>query len=76
MADTAMTFESAMSRLEKIVGQMEAGEHTLAESLSLYEEGVGLMQFCAAALDKAEQKVSLLTLEPTGELAEVPFSAE
>ena len=39
MAEKKLTFEQAMARLEEIVAQLEAGDHPLAESLSLYEEG-------------------------------------
>ena len=46
-----------MARLEEIVAQLEAGDHPLAESLSLYEEGAKLMKQCVTMLDKAEQKV-------------------
>ena len=57
MAEKKLTFEQAMARLEEIVAQLEAGDHPLAESLSLYEEGAKLMKQCVAMLDKAEQKV-------------------
>ena len=69
-------FEQAMARLEEIVAQLEAGDHPLAESLSLYEEGAKLMKQCVAMLDKAEQKVMKLRLDETGELKEVPFVPE
>ncbi|WP_417327105.1 exodeoxyribonuclease VII small subunit, partial [Evtepia gabavorous] len=41
-----MTFEQAMTRLEEIVSQLENGEHTLEDALSLYEEGVKRMKQC------------------------------
>ena len=76
MAEKKLTFEQAMARLEEIVAQLEAGDHPLAESLSLYEEGAQLMKQCVAMLDKAEQKVMKLRLDETGELKEVPFVPE
>ena len=72
MAEKKLTFEQAMARLEEIVAQMEAGEQPLDQSLALYEEGAKLMKQCAAMLDKAEQKVTKLRVEATGELTEVP----
>ena len=51
-----MTFEQAMTRLEEIVSQLENGEHTLEDALSLYEEGVKRMKQCVSMLDRAEQK--------------------
>ncbi len=76
MAEKKLTFEQAMARLEEIVAQLEAGEQPLDQSLSLYEEGAKLMKQCAALLDKAEQKVTKLRVESTGEIGEVPFAAQ
>lgn len=76
MAEKKLTFEQAMSRLEEIVSQLEAGDHTLESSLSLYEEGAKLMKQCNTILDKAEQKVRKLRVDENGELIEVPFSPE
>lgn len=74
MAEKKLTFEQAMARLEEIVARLEAGEQTLEDSLSLYGEGAKLMKQCASMLDKAEQKVSRLRVEQTGELNQVPFA--
>ena len=74
MAEKKLTFEQAMARLEEIVAQLEAGEHTLDQSLSLYEEGAKLMKQCAAMLDKAEQKVTKLRVDANGELGEILFT--
>ena len=74
MAEKKLTFEQAMGRLEEIVAQLEAGDHSLENSLSLYEEGAKLMKQCATMLDKAEQKVMKLRTDANGELTEVPFA--
>ena len=60
-----------MERLEEIVKRLERGECELDESLKLFEEGARLAGVCNEMLDRAEQKVSLLLNEQTGE--EVPF---
>jgi exodeoxyribonuclease VII small subunit len=70
-----MTFEAALARLEEIVSAMESGDAMLDESLSLYEEGVKLIQFCAKALDDAEQKVKILQKGEDGTLVEKDFIA-
>ena len=75
MAEKKLTFEQAMARLEEIVARLEAGEQTLDQSLALSEAGAKLMQQCASALDKAEQKVKKLRLTAEGEVTEVPFEA-
>lgn len=67
------TFESSLARLEEIVKAMESGEAMLDETLSLYEEGVKLIQYCAKALDSAEQKVKILQKGEEGTLEEVDF---
>lgn len=56
-----MKFEDAMTRLEKIVSDLESGKCDLDESLGLFEEGVGLVKLCNSKLDAAAQKVTLLT---------------
>ncbi len=55
-----LTFEEALSRLDEIVREMETGGAMLDRSLSLFEEGVGLVKLCETALTNAEQKVKLL----------------
>ena len=67
------TFESSLARLEEIVKAMESGDAMLDETLSLYEEGVKLIQFCTKALDAAEQKVKILQKGEDGTLAETDF---
>lgn len=64
-----MKFEEALARLEEIIAEMENGTAQLDSLLALFEEGVGLVKFCNAALDTAERKVTLV--KETGE--EVPF---
>jgi len=55
-----MTFEAALERLEGIVRKLEAGELSLDDSLSVFEEGVRLSGFCHKRLDEVEKKVQLL----------------
>ena len=68
------TFESSLARLEEIVKAMESGEAMLDETLSLYEEGIKLIQFCTKALDHAEQKVKILQKGEDGALTETDFT--
>ena len=76
MAENKMTFEAALARLEEIVRAMESGSAALDSSLSLFEEGIGLVKFCTRALDTAEQKVKILQKDENGELAEAPFAVK
>ena len=76
MAENKVTFESALARLEEIVRAMESGSAALDSSLSLFEEGIGLVKFCTKALDGAEQKVKILQKDENGELTEAPFAVK
>jgi exodeoxyribonuclease VII small subunit len=68
-------FEDSLSKLERLVEQMEAGEFSLEQSLKAFEEGIKLTRECQQALKKAEQKVQML-IQKNGELDSVPFDAE
>ena len=69
MSDTPiseMTFEQAMSELEKIVTELERGDVPLEDSISLYEKGAELKKRCETKLKEAEQKVAAITLDEEG----------
>ena len=61
-----MTFEQAMSELERIVTQLERGDVPLEDSITLYERGAELKKRCEAKLKEAEQKVAAITLDEHG----------
>lgn len=71
-----MAFEEAMERLEEIVGQLEKGETSLEDSLSLFEEGVRLSRFCREKLDEAEKKVEMLLKDEGGVFHSAPYFLE
>ncbi|MDT8407898.1 MAG: exodeoxyribonuclease VII small subunit [Methylococcales bacterium] len=64
---TAPAFESALAELEQLVEQMEQGELSLEQSLSLFERGVALTRTCQQALEDAEQKVRILLKDADGQ---------
>jgi exodeoxyribonuclease VII small subunit len=66
MEEKQLSFEEATVRLEEIVKNMENGKIPLAESLTLFEEGVSLVKLCNDMLDSAEQKVNILLKTPDG----------
>ena len=55
-----INIENSLQRLESIVSNMESGETTLEKSISLFEEGMNLVNQCQSQLKKAEQKVENL----------------
>ena len=58
-----MTFETALARREQIVRALESGNVPLEDLIKLFDEGTSLVKFCTGALDKAEEKVSLLQMK-------------
>ena len=69
MSDTPiseMTFEQAMTELERIVTELERGDVPLEDSISLYEKGAELKKRCETKLKEAEQKVAAITLDEDG----------
>ena len=54
MAVKKLSFEQSLTRLDEIVRHLEKGDLPLSESLSLYEEGTGLIKSCSKMLDEAE----------------------
>lgn len=69
-----MPFEEALSRLEKTVGKLEAGDLPLEESLRLYEDGVRLSRTCSERLEAAERRIEVLERTRNGTLKQTPFA--
>lgn len=53
-----MTYEKAITRLEEIVDVLEKNEISLEESLSLFEEGTKLTNYCSTLLKNAKIKIT------------------
>lgn len=53
-------YESALTELESLIGEMESGQLSLEASLAAYKRGAELLQFCRQQLSEAEQQVSIL----------------
>ena len=70
-----MSFEQALKRLDEIVKGLEKGDVSLNDSMSLFEEGTGLIRLCSGMLDAAEQQVVKLKKGPDGAPIELPFDA-
>ena len=66
MAKTVKSFETAIRRLEEIVGQLETEELELDRALALFEEGVGHVKKAEASLAAAELRVEELLGEGEG----------
>jgi exodeoxyribonuclease VII small subunit len=61
-----MSFEDALSELEKIVRQIEDGRGKLDEAISAYERGVALKRHCESKLKEAQAKIEKITVGDSG----------
>ncbi|MEI7573855.1 MAG: exodeoxyribonuclease VII small subunit [Phenylobacterium sp.] len=71
-----LSFEQALSELERIVGQLESGQAPLEESIALYERGAHLKAHCEGRLEQARLKVEKIVVSPGGGVASEPASFE
>ena len=58
-----LSYEQAFAELEASVAALESGQHSLDETLRLFERGQELVRHCASLLDKAELKIQRLSGE-------------
>ncbi len=70
-----LTFEKALERLEKIVGELEDPERGLEASLELFEEGVALSRFCRGKLEEIQKRVDVVLKETPDGLETGPLDA-
>ncbi|MBQ1351931.1 MAG: exodeoxyribonuclease VII small subunit [Oscillospiraceae bacterium] len=70
------TFEQSMSRLEEIIAALEKGETPLADALTLFEEGAGLLRHCSETLEQAEQTIARLQKDADGLPEEIVLSED
>lgn len=54
------SFEEQLTELEKVVEQLERGELSLEESVTLFERGVKLSDACKTQLAAAESRIQVL----------------
>ena len=73
---TDLKFEDCLARLEQIVSKLEAGNLPLEESLTIFEEGVGLARSCSRYLEEAEKRIEVLARDDGGGVSTRPFMWE
>ena len=66
-------FEEALEKLEDSVKRLESGNMSLDDSLVTFEEAVKLVKICNEKLERAEQRVRVLTESADGCVTDVPF---
>ena len=62
----SLSFEEAMTLLEKTVDRLESGDVPLDESIRLFEYGSRLKSRCETTLKAAQEKIQQITLDSSG----------
>ena len=62
-----MSYEEALTALEEIVRQMEAGKVKLDEAIDFYERGMLLRSHCEQKLSAARLKIDQITASLNGQ---------
>ena len=70
------TFESAIGRLESLVGDMEREDLPLERLIVNYEEGIKLVKVCQQKLSEAEKKIEIIQRQAGAEPALKAFDPE
>lgn len=68
-----LSFEEALTELEKIVRQLESGGADLKTSIESYERGMALKSFCESRLKEAQGRIEKITAVTDGQVATEPF---
>jgi exodeoxyribonuclease VII small subunit len=63
MSAEAMTYESAVERLEQIIARLDSNQAGLRETLELCGEGKSLIEFAAGELDAVGRGLEELRLD-------------
>ncbi|MFP6770475.1 MAG: exodeoxyribonuclease VII small subunit [Planctomycetaceae bacterium] len=72
--EQSVPFEEALQQLQGIVEALESGTLGLEESLGQFEKGIGLLKTCNDVLERAEQRIEILTgVDAEGNPTTEPF---
>ncbi|MBQ8784446.1 MAG: exodeoxyribonuclease VII small subunit [Alphaproteobacteria bacterium] len=68
-----LSFEEALTRLESLVRELEAGKIKLDDAVSAYEQAVILKKFCENKLNEAKLKIEKIETASNGNLSLTPL---
>ena len=68
-----LSFEEALTELEKIVRQLEGGAADLKTSIDFYERGITLKKYCDAKLKEAQGRIEKITVSTDGKVSAEAF---
>jgi exodeoxyribonuclease VII small subunit len=69
-------YDVLVSRLERVVSELEGGTLTLEQSIEKFAEGVRLARDASRKLDDAERRVEMLVKNADGDVDAVALDAE
>lgn len=72
----AIDLEKALTDLETLVEELEAGDLPLEKAMKKFEDGIKLTRSCQTALKDAEQKVEILLKSAGGDEALEEFDVD
>ena len=75
-APNEQTFETAIGRLESLVGDMEREDLPLERLIVNYEEGIKLVKTCQQKLAEAERKIEIIQRQANADPELKPFDPE
>ena len=75
-SETAESYDQAVARLEKVVGELEAGSLSLEQSLEKFAEGMGLARDAQRKLEEAERRIEKLVRAADGSEQAVPLDGD
>lgn len=68
-----LTFEDALSQLENIVRELEAGKIKLDDAVDAYEKATTLKKFCEDKLKNAQLKIEKINVASDGTINTEPL---
>lgn len=69
-------YDALVTRLERVVGELESGQLTLEGSVDKFAEGIKLANEATKRLDEAERRIEQLVRSADGLETAVPFEPE
>ena len=76
METSNLSYEEAISKLEKILKDLENDDCTLNDSLDKFKKGIELYNYCNDLLSKAEGEIKILLRDDGMNMQEVEFPME
>jgi exodeoxyribonuclease VII small subunit len=71
-----LCFEEILSRLQRVVQNLEEGNLPLEKALETFEQGIKLTRVGSRRLDEAERRIEILLTDQNGAIQSYPMDKE